>query len=238
MSDFGDLVKTLRKEKGLTLDRVARKIGSQKGYVSGIENGKVNPPSVKIIRKFARLFGQDVRTLVRMAWADKAPAMIREEARQLVAVAEAAGAGPLMTVPLINTVSDGYPAELTAKGRLEIPACSSLVLPQGKAELAATVCDDSMEEVSPRGLSRGDVVLLSRLNKLRSGIVAYVVFTARHRRRALLRNVVLEEEGRVVLQPLNKEYSAEFLRGDDVEAVYLVVGKIEMYKKAFVEAAV
>jgi transcriptional regulator with XRE-family HTH domain len=87
MSDFGDLVKKLRKEKGLTLDRVARKIGSQKGYVSGIENGKVNPPSVKIIRKFAHLFGQDVKKLVWMAWADKAPKMIREEARRLVAQA-------------------------------------------------------------------------------------------------------------------------------------------------------
>jgi len=80
VSHFGNLVKKLRKEEGLTLEAVARKIGSHKGYVSGIENGKVNPPSVKVIGKFAKLFGQDARTLVRLAWVDKAPEIIREDA--------------------------------------------------------------------------------------------------------------------------------------------------------------
>ena len=84
MSAFGDLMKRLRKERFLTLEVVAKKIGSHKGYVSGIENGKVNPPSVKITRKFAKLFGQDERLLVLMAWADKAPSIVREEFKEFV----------------------------------------------------------------------------------------------------------------------------------------------------------
>ena len=80
MSHFGDLVRQLRKEKHLTLEAVARKVGTNKGYVSGIENGKVNPPSVKMIQKFAKLFGQNVRILVRLAWVDKAPEIIKEDA--------------------------------------------------------------------------------------------------------------------------------------------------------------
>ncbi len=112
MSDFGDLMKKLRKEKGLTLDRVARKIGSQKGYVSGIENGKVNPPSVKIIRKFARLFAQDVKKLVWMAWADKAPKMIRDEARQLVT--QVITEGQSVTEPPPKEESEERPVELAA----------------------------------------------------------------------------------------------------------------------------
>jgi transcriptional regulator with XRE-family HTH domain len=80
VSHFGSRVKELRKEKGLTLEEVARKIGSHKGYVSGIENAKVAPPSVKIILKYAKLFGQDPKTLVRLAWVDKAPAILRDEA--------------------------------------------------------------------------------------------------------------------------------------------------------------
>lgn len=79
MSAFGDLMKRLRKERALTLEAVAKKIGSHKGYVSGIENGKVNPPSVKITRKFAKLFDQEERLLVLMGWADKAPRLVREE---------------------------------------------------------------------------------------------------------------------------------------------------------------
>jgi hypothetical protein len=35
-------------------------------------NDKVNPPSVKMIGKFAKLFGQDARALARLAWMDKA----------------------------------------------------------------------------------------------------------------------------------------------------------------------
>ena len=84
MSRFGTLVKELRKQKGLTLEEVAKKLGSHKGYVSGIENDKVNPPSVKIIMKYAKLFGQDARRLVRLAWVDKAPAIIREDAERFL----------------------------------------------------------------------------------------------------------------------------------------------------------
>ena len=84
MSHFGDRVKELRKEKGLTLDVVAKKIGSHKGYVSGIENDKVNPPSVKLVKKFAKLFRQDARTLARLAWVDKAPKILREDAEKFL----------------------------------------------------------------------------------------------------------------------------------------------------------
>src|SRR5439155_13529604 len=106
VSHFGDLVRKFRKEKGLTLEDVAEKIGSHKGYVSGIENDKVNPPSVKIIKKCARLFSQDERTLVRIAWADKAPAIIREDAQRVLALAETEGTSPvdLSRFPLINTL--------------------------------------------------------------------------------------------------------------------------------------
>jgi transcriptional regulator with XRE-family HTH domain len=84
VSRFGNLMKSLRKQKGMTLDVVAKKVGTHKGYVSGIETGKVNPPSVKMIRKFARMFGQDEKTLVRLAWVDKAPSLIRQEAEDFL----------------------------------------------------------------------------------------------------------------------------------------------------------
>src|SRR5579862_1405029 len=95
MSHFGDLVRQLRKDKGLTLEAVAQKIGSHKGYVSGIENDKVNPPSVKIIKKFAKVFGQDARALARLAWVDKAPEILREDAENFLRWCEArANPGP------------------------------------------------------------------------------------------------------------------------------------------------
>lgn len=99
MSHFGDLVKKLRKEKDLTLEAVAKKIGSHKGYVSGIENDKVNPPSVAIIKKYAKLFGQDARALARLAWVDKAPAILREDAEKFLEWVQREQVAPEMNVP-------------------------------------------------------------------------------------------------------------------------------------------
>ena len=184
MSNFGDLVKRLRKERNLTLEAVARKIGSHKGYVSGIENDKVNPPSVKIIKKFAKLFSQDERTLVRIAWADKAPAIIREDAQRVIALAETEGATPveLSRVPLLNTLATGYAAELGADGRVKPAVSAVLALPKSRASLeaAATICDDSMEQQGGSGFSRGDVVLLAKEDKIRNGSMVYIVFSLRH----------------------------------------------------------
>jgi len=94
VSHFGNLVRKLRMDKGVTLEYVARRIGSHKGYVSGIENDNVNPPSVKYIKRFAKVFGQDARTLARLAWVDKAPEILREDAEGFLAWIEQKGLPP------------------------------------------------------------------------------------------------------------------------------------------------
>lgn len=242
MSNFGDLVKRLRKERSLTLEAVAKKIGSHKGYVSGIENDKVNPPSVKIIKKFAKLFNQDERTLVRIAWADKAPAIIREDAQRVMALAETEGASPvdLSHVPMLNTVATGYASELGADGRVKPAVSATLTLPKARLPLACavTVCDDSMEQQGGSGFSRGDVVLLTKEDKIRNGSLVYIVFSLRQKRQALLRQVMLEQGDHIVLQPLNKEFPLEFLTHDDVDAVYRVVGRVEMFEASGVDMKV
>ena len=80
---FGDLIRNARKAKGMTLEQVAKKIGSHKGYISGIENGMVNPPSPKIAKQFAKLFGLNVKELIFIAWTQKAPQEIRNELPKL-----------------------------------------------------------------------------------------------------------------------------------------------------------
>jgi transcriptional regulator with XRE-family HTH domain len=102
LTHFGALVKRLRKDRGLTLENVASKIGSHKGYVSGIESGKVNPPSVKLIRKFAKLFGQDERRLVLLAWVDKAPEIIKPVVEPLIASPEGR---PTTLTPVVDAIA-------------------------------------------------------------------------------------------------------------------------------------
>jgi transcriptional regulator with XRE-family HTH domain len=239
VSNFGDLVKRLRKEKGLTLEAVAKKIGSHKGYVSGIENDKVNPPSVKIIRKFAKLFVQDEKTLVRIAWADKAPQIIREDAQRILALSDSEGPSSieLAHIPLLNTVASGYSSELAGEGRVKPAVTASIVLPRNRLtpEVAATVCDASMEQQAGPSLSRGDVVLLVREDKIKNGSIVYMVYSMRQKRQAMIRQVMLEQGDHIVLQPINKEFPLEFLTHDDVDAVYRVVGKVEMFESSGVD---
>lgn len=78
MIPFSDTVKMLRRERNLTLEKVAGRLGSHKGYVSGIENRKVNPPSVKIVRKYAKLFDKNEQELICLAEIEKSPKELQQ----------------------------------------------------------------------------------------------------------------------------------------------------------------
>lgn len=110
MSQFGEVVRSLRRERGLTLEVVADKIGSHKGYISGIENGKVSPPSVRLIRKLAKTLGADEKRLVRIAWVDKAPKLIRDDAKRFLEWMEA---GDRLTQPKHSTAFDANEVDAT-----------------------------------------------------------------------------------------------------------------------------
>ncbi|HZL70929.1 MAG TPA: XRE family transcriptional regulator [Planctomycetota bacterium] len=239
MSRFGDLVKRLRKDRSMTLEQVARKIQSHKGYVSGIENGKVNPPSVKFIRKFARIFQYDEKQMVRMAYVDKAPKLIREEANVILERSGVAlsGAGG---VPLLNTVATGYPVERNGHGLPKPLVDATLSLPDlgVQPSCAVTVCDNSMEAPDGFSIAKGDVILLASEPRLKHGSIVFAVFKSKDKASAVVRQVMLEQNDHVILQPLNKEFPLEFLAQDDIEAIYRVVGRIEVYRDLVVDAKV
>lgn len=77
---FGSTIKDARLMRHLTLDALAKKVGTHKGYISGIELGKVNPPSPKMIEKLGKVLGLGVPTLLLLAWIEKAPITILPEA--------------------------------------------------------------------------------------------------------------------------------------------------------------
>lgn len=81
---YGLVILRRRQAAKLTLEQVARKIGSHKGYVSGIENDKVRPPSPGITARLCRVLGMDEKTMLMRSWAEKAPASVRADAIDLV----------------------------------------------------------------------------------------------------------------------------------------------------------
>lgn len=76
MMTFGQMVKAARLGKGWTLVRTAKAIRSHKGYVSGIENGKVNAPSQTVVARLCRAFHLQLGPALALAWWEKRPKLL------------------------------------------------------------------------------------------------------------------------------------------------------------------
>ncbi len=235
MSNFGVLLRRLRKEHGWSLNTVAKKVGTQKGYLSGIENGKVNPPSPKLLRKFARIFEQDESALLRMAWADKAPELIREETLRMMAQADWDEGLPasVSSVRLLNPGGTPYPLEVGPEGGLSAPGSHRLVLPRGavEADAAVVVLDDSMMRADHPRYGKGDIALLASSPGAFATGVCYVVLQGAQGDRALIRNVTEADGGDLVLQPYNSDYPLEFITRADLKTACRVIGRIELFSQ-------
>ena len=73
MQTFGGIIKEARKRSGFTLDQVAKSVSTHKGYVSGVENHKVDPPAANLTRRLARKLGLDPEEMVALGWFEKRP---------------------------------------------------------------------------------------------------------------------------------------------------------------------
>ena len=67
MKTYGQTIRTARMNSGLTLAALAKKVGSHKGYISGIENRKVSPPAWKMTMKLADSLGLNVLFMIKLA---------------------------------------------------------------------------------------------------------------------------------------------------------------------------
>jgi transcriptional regulator with XRE-family HTH domain len=64
MSEFGQLLKDLRKEHKITQRKLADLIGIDFTYISKIENGSMEPPAEDKIIKMAEVFNKDANELL------------------------------------------------------------------------------------------------------------------------------------------------------------------------------
>ena len=78
---FGQVIRTRRKQHGLTIEQVAKRTGTHKGYISGIEGSKVNPPTWRMTQKLAKVLDLDALDLIELGWSEKAPGPIRDRVR-------------------------------------------------------------------------------------------------------------------------------------------------------------
>ena len=78
MERFGEFIRRARKKQEMTIETVAKKMGSHKGYVSGMETGNANPGSPKVVTRLASALRLDTDQLLLRAYVEKAPLQIRQ----------------------------------------------------------------------------------------------------------------------------------------------------------------
>lgn len=77
---LGKILRTQRKQLGLTLDEVADKTGFSKPYLSTVETGYVkNPPSDKLLKKLERVLKFPKGHLQRIAHIERMPKDVRKD---------------------------------------------------------------------------------------------------------------------------------------------------------------
>lgn len=81
---FGVIMMQRRIELGFTLETVAKAAGTHKGYISGIEHGKVNPPSAKSIGLLCEVLSLNKKVMVTKGWVEKAPLSILPDMIKMV----------------------------------------------------------------------------------------------------------------------------------------------------------
>ena len=64
---FGRILRKIRKTRGLTIKDFTKSSGIDGGYISRIENGRRNPPSVKLLKRMAGTLRIDVVYLIMAA---------------------------------------------------------------------------------------------------------------------------------------------------------------------------
>jgi len=86
MQTVGQVIRERRRAMGLTLAQLASAVDCSKGYLSGIETGRLdNPPSRRVLERLEQALGIAPGELVRQGQWQRTPAEVRAEVAELAA---------------------------------------------------------------------------------------------------------------------------------------------------------
>jgi phage repressor protein C with HTH and peptisase S24 domain len=228
---FGDLLRRLRRGRGLTLNRLADRVSVTPGYLSMIENGRVsNPPSMKVLVRLEAALAVRDNSLCKAAQWERTPHAIREQLEQARQEQHAASSATTATaVPLINKVAAGYPTGFTDLGypahasddAIIVPGYTGLHGDHDPDAFAATVCGDSM---LPE-YRAGDIVVFSPLADVVDGSDCFARLEPDHE--CTFKRVFFEDGGqRIRLEPLNLDYPTRTVDREAVAGLFRAVWRM------------
>ncbi|MBU1386918.1 MAG: helix-turn-helix transcriptional regulator [Proteobacteria bacterium] len=100
MNNFGQMMKSVRKEKRVTLRKLGEYVGKSIGYLSDIENGRKRAPKLDIVLKIEECLGIVDGTLINLA------AKMRRSMPQAKKLSEKLMAMPKLSEALLRADED------------------------------------------------------------------------------------------------------------------------------------
>lgn len=197
---------TLRKQRGLTLDELAERVGTSKQTIHRYENGTIaNIPKSKV-ESLARALGVTPSEL--MGWTEY-------------------GEGEFMPLtakrlPILGEIACGKPIYATEEHECYVTAGDGL-----DADFCLRAHGDSM--VGAR-IMDGDIVYIRSQSQVDNGEIAAVIIEDE----ATLKRVYFyPEEGKLVLSPENPRYAPLVYLRDELNAIK-IIGKAVAFQSAII----
>ena len=200
--EFGDMLKALRKERGLSQDELASILGTTKQVISRYET-KQRVPRLSVVADYARKLGVPLSLL---------------SGQQAQPGQEPAREGGVRRIPIIGSVACGEPIYKPGDGTdyatiEESVACDFALIAQG----------DSM--IGDR-IHSGDLVFIRRQESVRDGEIAAVALDDELTLKRVRR--ILDPSGRVAftqLLPSNPKYAPITIGGEEETRNVAILGK-------------
>lgn len=188
--NFPSIFKQLRKERKLTQEQIADRLGVSKSTVSMYENGGRVPP-YEMMERIGRLFDVDMNRLFGQPSVAALPQNLR----------------PVQTrrFPLLGEIACGEPIVANAEYEVFVDASSDV-----KADFCLTAKGDSM--IGARILD-GDVVFIRAQEMVENGKIAAVIID---NEATLKRWYYFPEKQKLVLTPENPAYEPLVYVGDEL----------------------
>lgn len=203
-----NIIKTRRKELGITLEDIGRYVGVSKATVQRWETGSISNMRRDRIKKLSEILQVSSEMLLGAENADGQPAN---------------GENALVCIPVLGTVAAGVPitAQEDIIGWEEVPA----QWVKNDTVFALKLKGDSME---PR-MAAGDIVIVRKQNDVVSGEIAIVMVNDE----ATCKKVVKHADGLVLISN-NLKYAPVFFSVKEIEDKNVtILGKVVELRAKF-----
>ena len=206
--NVGDRIKELRKEKGISVDKLAELIGKDRATVYRYESQDIEKMPTSVLEPLAKALGTTPAIL--MGWEQVENNSFPKRNRHLI--------------PVLGKVIAGYPIE-AVENILDYEEISESMARQGDF-FALQVKGDSME---PK-ISEGDVVIVRKQEDVDNGDIAIMLVNGDE---ATIKKIQ-KFNGRINLVPSNPAYNVMTYTNEQIEALPVrCLGKVVELRAKF-----